>query len=76
MSFENKPTDTLIRIAKAGLGFTLNKNNISAEDLHRIITAATQGGAHITIVNMQKSRSKELPLSFSNSPTCHFKLSP
>lgn len=51
MSFENKSTDELIRIAQAGLGFTLNSMSISSEDLHKIASAAHKSGARVTIIH-------------------------
>ncbi|HSH87198.1 MAG TPA: hypothetical protein VK958_08130 [Methylophilus sp.] len=50
MSFENKPTDALIRIAKAGLGFTLVANSKTAEDIHQLANAAAESGAKITFI--------------------------
>lgn len=50
MSFDNKSTDELIRLAKAGLGFTLSADCKSADDLRAIIDAAAEGGASISFI--------------------------
>lgn len=50
MSFENKSTDELIRVAKAGLGFTLVANSKTAEDIDQLKNAAAESGAKITFV--------------------------
>ena len=50
MSFDNKSTDELIRLAKAGLGFSLSPDCKSADDLRAIIDAAAEGGASISFV--------------------------
>ncbi len=51
MSFEDKPTEQLIRIARAGLGFVLDQNSKSSEDVQKIMNAATFGGAIITLTD-------------------------
>jgi hypothetical protein len=51
MGFENKTTDELIRLAKAGLGFTVNKDKLSSDDIDKILSAAAEGGAKITFTN-------------------------
>ena len=51
MGFENKTTDELLKIVRAGLGFTLNKNSMSAEDIERIMRAAAESGAKITFTD-------------------------
>lgn len=51
MGFENKTTDELLKIVRAGLGFTLNKNSMSAEDIDRIMRAAAESGAKITFTD-------------------------
>lgn len=51
MGFENKTTDELLKIVRAGLGFTLNKNSMSAEDVERIMRAAAESGAKITFTD-------------------------
>ena len=60
MSFENKSTDELIRIAKAGLGFTLNSITLSPEDLHQIASAASQSGARINIIHTPELAFKDV----------------
>lgn len=50
MSFENKTTDELIRVAKAGLGFTLVTDSKTAEEVSKIASAASESGAHIRFV--------------------------
>jgi hypothetical protein len=50
MSFEHKTTTELLRIVKAGLGFTLRTNQLSAEDLQQIQSAALKSGARITLI--------------------------
>lgn len=50
MSFENKPTQELIRIAQAGLGFALHQNSKPVEEIHEIIKAAYESGAIITLI--------------------------
>jgi hypothetical protein len=50
MSFENKSTDELLRIAKAGLGFTLIATGKTAEDIDQLANAAAESGAKITFV--------------------------
>jgi hypothetical protein len=52
MSFDNKSTDELIRLAKAGLGFSLSADCKSADDLRAIIDAAAEGGASISFVGV------------------------
>lgn len=52
MSFEHKSTDELLRVAKAGLGFTLIANSKTAEDIHQLASAAAESGAKITFVYM------------------------
>lgn len=61
MSFENKTTDELIRIAKAGLGFTLGTSTKSAEDLHQIADAAAQSGARITFTESPPFATQVIP---------------
>lgn len=51
MGFENKTTEELLKIVRAGLGFTLNKNSMSAEDIERIMRAAAESGAKITFTD-------------------------
>lgn len=51
MSFEHKTTPELLRIAKAGLGFSLLKNSKTAEDICQIVKAAAENGARITLVD-------------------------
>ena len=51
MGFENKTTDELLKIVRAGLGFTLNKKSMSAEDIERIMRAAAESGAKITFTD-------------------------
>lgn len=48
MSFESMNTDELIRIANAGLGFTLRANSKSLDELIHIAEAAKNSGAKIT----------------------------
>jgi 3-keto-L-gulonate-6-phosphate decarboxylase len=50
MSFENKTTDELIRVAKAGLGFTLVADSKTADEVRKIASAAAESGAHIRFV--------------------------
>lgn len=50
MSFDDKPTEELIRLAKAGLGFKLNPDRKSADDIRKIIDAAFEGGATISFI--------------------------
>lgn len=59
MSFENKSTDELIKILKAGLGFTLDSVTISAEELHEIAEAACKSGAKVTIVHTSEVNANE-----------------
>lgn len=49
-SFDDKTVEELLRVARAGLGFTLNTSTISPEDLQKITNAAAQSGAQITLV--------------------------
>ena len=51
MGFENKTTEELLKIVRAGLGFTLNKNSMSAEDIDCIMRAAAESGAKITLTD-------------------------
>ncbi|MEZ0209696.1 MAG: hypothetical protein ACAH08_02005 [Methylophilus sp.] len=53
MSFENMTTDELIRIANAGLGFTLKANSKPLDDLIRIAEAAKNKGATITFTDLE-----------------------
>ncbi len=55
MSFENKSIDELIRVAKAGLGFTLVASSKTADDIHRLRNAAAKSGAKITFINRPAS---------------------
>ncbi len=52
MSFETITTDDLIRIANAGLGFTLRATSKPLEDLIRIAEAAKNKGAKITFTDL------------------------
>jgi hypothetical protein len=52
MSFETITTDDLIRIANAGLGFTLRANSKPLDDLIRIAEAAKSHGAKITFTEL------------------------
>lgn len=60
MRFVHKSTDVLLRIAKAGLGFTLDAKYISAEALCQIVRAAAENGAHITVVDTRASIPAEI----------------
>jgi hypothetical protein len=51
MSFENKTTEELIKVAEAGLGFTLEAKNKSAEEIRSIANVALKSGARITLVD-------------------------
>jgi hypothetical protein len=51
MGFENKTTEELVKIAEAGLGFTLNIENFSAADIDRIAKAASFSGAQVIFIN-------------------------
>lgn len=55
MSFDNKSTEELIRLAKAGLGFKLNPANKETADLNRIIDAAQEGGATISMTGIAET---------------------
>ena len=48
MSFENKTTTELLRVVKAGLGFSLAINSKTAEDMKKLTHAAIESGAQIT----------------------------
>lgn len=50
MTFDEKSTEELIRLAKAGLGFTLDPDSKPTEEIKKIIEAAFEGGATITFV--------------------------
>lgn len=50
MSFEDKTTEELLRIVKAGLGFTLQYDQVSTDALCALETAAAESGARITLV--------------------------
>lgn len=52
MSFENRHTDDLVRIAVAGGGFTLSAGNRHVDDLVRIAVAASGKGARITFTGL------------------------
>lgn len=52
MSFETRTTDDLIRIANAGLGFTLNATSKPMDDLIRIADAAREKGAKVTFTHL------------------------
>lgn len=67
MSFENKSTDELVKIAKAGLGFTLNSVTLTPEDLHKIAIAAKESGARISIVYTADLASEELTSIFQRT---------
>ncbi len=64
MRFNHKPTDVLLRIAKAGLGFTLDTKYISAEALYQIAHAAAENGAHITVVDTRTPMPGETDSAF------------
>jgi hypothetical protein len=51
MSFEDKPTEELIKLAKSGLGFSINPDAKPPEDIQKIINAAFEGGATISFIN-------------------------
>jgi hypothetical protein len=50
MNFENKCFSELLKIARAGLGFTLNAPALSNEELHQLIEAAAESGAQLKII--------------------------
>lgn len=51
MGFDNKPTEDLIKLAKAGLGFTIDPDRKPPEEIKQIIQAAFEGGATISFVS-------------------------
>lgn len=51
MSFENKTTAELLRIAKAGLGFSMISSNKTVDDINKINLAAIESGAKITFID-------------------------
>jgi nickel-dependent lactate racemase len=67
MSFEDKSTDELIRIVKAGLGFTLDSVTSSAEELHEIAEAACKSGAKVMIIHTPEIASKEVNYLFKSN---------
>jgi hypothetical protein len=60
MSFETITTDELIRIADAGLGFTLRATSKPIEDLIRIANAAKNKGAKITFSELSSLSDDDL----------------
>lgn len=52
MSFENRPTDDLVRLAAAGGGFRLDAGMRSTDELVRIAAAAGNSGAQIVLAGM------------------------
>ena len=50
MSFEHKSTDVLLRVAKAGLGFTLIADYKTPDDINQLADAAAESGAKITFI--------------------------
>jgi hypothetical protein len=51
MSFDNKTTAELLRVANAGLGFTLSRHTVSTEGMREISNAAARSGAVITYID-------------------------
>ncbi len=51
MSFDDKPTEELIKLAKAGLGFTIDPDRKPPDQIKEIIHAAFEGGATISFVS-------------------------
>lgn len=59
MSSDDRTVQELLRMASAGLGFTLNVNSIPAKDLLEITNAAAQSGAHITLIDEAQKIARE-----------------
>lgn len=57
MTFDEKTTEELIKLAKAGLGFTLHTSKIDPDDLLEIKNAAAEGGAQITLIDDEGEKS-------------------
>lgn len=51
MSFEHKTTAELLRVVKAGLGFSLLATSKTAEDIKKLTQAAIESGAQITFID-------------------------
>jgi hypothetical protein len=51
LTFDDKTTEELIKLAKAGLGFTLNTSKFDHDDLLEIKNAAAEGGAQIKLID-------------------------
>lgn len=51
MSFENKTTAELLRVVKAGLGFTMLSTSKTAEEIRKLTHAAIESGAKITFID-------------------------
>jgi hypothetical protein len=60
MSFENRHTDELVRLAVAGGGFTLSAANRPTGDLVRIAVAASSSGARVTFTGLSNRHIDEL----------------
>lgn len=60
MSFENRLTDDLVRIAEAGGGFTLSADNRLTSDLVRIAAAASTKGARVTFTGLGNRLTNDL----------------
>jgi hypothetical protein len=51
MSFDNKTAEELLRIAQAGLGFTLNTDKVDPEVVLEVTNAGALSGAQITLID-------------------------
>jgi DNA replication protein len=60
MSFEDRPTPDLLRVAAAGGGFRLDASLRPTSDLVRIATAAFEAGARVTFAGLNARPTSEL----------------
>ena len=60
MSFENRSTDDLVKIAETGGGLRLTAAGRSTDDLIRIATAAGEWGTLVTFCGLEERSTDEL----------------
>lgn len=56
MSFDDKPVEVLVKLAHAGLGFTLNTDKVDPEVVLDVTNAAALSGAQITLIDNESEK--------------------
>ena len=62
MSFQDRPTEDLVRIARAGAGFRLDTGGRSTDDLVAIAAAASDWGTRLAFTGVGSRFTDELVL--------------